>query len=414
MKSIDVNFVFEIIETVALFSSTTDGCTRPSYSKEDQEARDYLVGILAGLNLSISTDAAGNLHARYTPSTVQYHEPIVIGSHIDTVPNGGKYDGVLGVAVAIEVVRTIIHHKIAIFRPIEVIIYAEEEGSNFGITSLGSKLMTGQLEYNDLVDLRSFAGIPAIDLLRDFGLDPRGVPNMETEEIHAFLELHIEQGPVLDRENVAVGIVNSIVGQHVYCVKVLGESNHAGTTPMDARKDAVLCAASIVSKIPEMIRKCSENSLVGTVGRIEVFPNGTNVIASEVHFWIDLRGTQSDMINKFIVMLEDEIYLLADKYKCSAVLSLVGSSEPIVFSEAIVRCLQGIANELNIKHLTLSSGAGHDCGILARIAPSGMIFIRSPRGISHSPLESVFEADVLSGANIMLNAVIALATRKIL
>lgn len=409
MESIRIDRIIEMVNRIGTLSQSQIGCTRFSYSKEDVEVRTLLVEFLEDLGLDVHIDPVGNIHARYAPDTVIYDGAVVMGSHIDTVPNGGKYDGTLGVVASLEVIQSIVEQQIPILRPLEIIVFAEEEGSNFGVTSLGCKLMTKQMQYEEIEKLHSFSGLQATDVMRQSGLRPEEITEYQLAPMSAFIELHIEQGPVLDREGYSVGIVDSIVGQRIYHVRILGESNHAGTTPMRYRRDALVCASSIACRLPELIMKNGGTNTVATVGKFDVTPNGANVIASEVNFWIDLRDTETTIMDQFVDVLNETIVTHAAKYRCSATFQLVSITHPTTFSEDIVACLKSSADEMSTPYLVLPSGAGHDSAVMNVVVPTAMIFVKSIDGISHSPLERIDENDVETGTRLLIKSVIKLA-----
>lgn len=279
LYSVNKNRIAEDIEHLCQYNATPnegEGCTRFSYSIEDRSARNYLESIAKDLNITWKVDGVGNIRACYNPNHLQVPS-VMIGSHIDTVPHGGKYDGLAGTISALEVLRVVIEHEIEIKRPLELIIFAEEEGSNFGMTTFGSKVLTGQLSKKDIEPMTTIGGKSAVNLIKEFGLDVNriGEDVIKKGEVDSFIELHIEQGKRLENNENNIGIVTSITGMRTYSVAITGESNHAGTTPMDDRKDPLVAASKIIISMEEFAKNQVSDTSVATVGKLNCYPSGS-------------------------------------------------------------------------------------------------------------------------------------------
>ncbi|MGR3197617.1 MAG: Zn-dependent hydrolase, partial [Paracoccus sp. (in: a-proteobacteria)] len=299
----DVARVEAMILGIDQFNATPgQGTTRLTYSSEYAGARDYVIDQMLQAGLSVRQDAVGNVFGRIEGSQPDL-APIFVGSHLDSVPNGGRFDGPAGVVAGLETAFLFRDLGLVPERPIEVIALIEEEGSRFGGGLMGSRLLTGQLDGASLHDLRDDDGISAAEAMTAFGLDPMqaGQAVLQPGSVHAFLELHIEQGPVLEAERKDVAIVDRIVGLAQLKVTVRGKAGHAGTTPMDARQDALAGAVAILSQLPDLARQVGRGAVL-TVGKLEVLPGGANVIPDLVSFTVDLRAPQEDDVMRLIEM----------------------------------------------------------------------------------------------------------------
>ena len=284
------------IETMAGFNETPDkGCTRFSYSRADRMAREFLLERFSEMGLKVSVDPVGNIRAR-RDGIVPDAPVVMTGSHIDTVLNGGRFDGVVGVVCAMEAMRVIIENEIKTKHPVEIIVFVEEEGSNFGSTMAGSKAMTGKIGLPETKILRADDGLTMYDKARDAGFDPDKLPNsvVRPGAIKAMIEVHIEQGVVLDHEKVPIGIVGAIYGSKCLRVEFHGIPNHAGATPMRLRHDPMVAAAAVISGIPEIVEHEAYETTVATVGKINCLPNVINCIPGEVTFTVDIRDVHPE------------------------------------------------------------------------------------------------------------------------
>lgn len=388
---------------ITSISSTKLGCTRLSYSKEDKEVRKYLKEQLLEIGADYREDSVGNIRAKYNPKGLTT-KSLLIGSHIDTVPNGGKFDGLTGVVCSLEVLRTIKENDIELGNPIELIIFAEEEGSNFGVTMIGSKYITNKIGIEDLKNLYTDSGETAYDYIhaQGFNIDPeKDFPIQKDKEL-GMIELHVEQGGVLDKENISVGIVEAIAGMNSVKVSLKGRANHAGTTPMNMRNDALLAASEMIYKMSEIA--LNYETAVITVGKIHAKPNASNVIAGEVDFYIDIRDVVQENIDVITKNVEQLCYSIAKKDKVEIEIETIGSSKVVKMDRELVDILEDEAKEKKLSYKRMNSGAVHDNAMLNDIIPTAMIFVPSIEGISHSPYEDTNMEDILVGTELLLNA----------
>ncbi|WP_300410265.1 M20 family metallo-hydrolase [Lagierella sp.] len=399
------------IEEISKFNSTKgEGVTRFSYSKEDEKARDWIGNILDNLNMDYSVDSVGNLRARYEGKSNSL-PPLLIGSHIDSVKNGGKYDGVLGVIGALEVLNVMKENNYIPNRPVELIIFSEEEGSNFGTTMVGSKALTGKLNFESLSKLENSEGKSAVEVLKDFGLDPKEMKKhvLKPEEIFCMLELHIEQGIVLENQNKQIGIVEAIAGMITLDVTVKGEENHAGSTPMNMRKDALVIAADLIKEIENIAKYKVEKTTVATVGKISSKPNMANVIPGEVRFTVDIRDINQYDLEKAETLIRREAKRIENEKNFEIAIKVLGASDPVGLSPSIVDIITNEVKSLTDSWMKLHSGAVHDAAMMADITPTGMIFVPSVLGKSHTKEEFTKQEDIKLGVQALLNSVIKLS-----
>jgi N-carbamoyl-L-amino-acid hydrolase len=379
------------------------GSDRVAYSQYDQEARKYIKDLMAKAGLEVSTDFAGNLIGKKTGSNPKL-KPIAFGSHIDEVPNGGDYDGPVGSLSAIEVVHTLSENNWITNHPLEVIIFTNEEGGVIGSRALAGKLNPEALK------IKSSSGLTQYDGIKTVGGDPDRISELKRNpgDLAAFLELHIEQGGNLDREGIDIGVVEGIVAIEWYEFTFKGFANHAGTTPMNMRKDPMLPAASLILAVNEIV-KSFDGAQVGTVGKIEAFPGAGNVIPGEVKLNVELRDLSSEKIHRVYHEIEKKAKMLAEESGTEVSINHIEvASEPALANPDIQKVIESSATALGLSSMYLPSGAGHDSQEIARIAPIGMIFIPSKNGISHSPQEYSAPEDISNGANVLLQTILAL------
>ncbi|OOG69649.1 Zn-dependent hydrolase [Algoriphagus sp. A40] len=405
--SIDSERLHQSLIKLSTFGKNAAGGTdRVAYSQYDIEAREYIKGLMKAAGLKVSTDFAGNIIGRKSGKNPNL-KPIAFGSHIDEVPNGGDYDGPVGSMGAIEVASTLNEKGIETEHPLEVIIFTNEEG---GV--VGSRALVGALS-KEALQVKSNAGITQAEGIKLLGGDPERIPELKRNpgDLAAFLELHIEQGGNLDTEKLDIGVVEGIVAIEWWEFTFLGKANHAGTTPMDMRKDPMLPAARFVLAVNEIVNSY-EGKQVGTVGKIQAFPGAGNVIPGEVKVNVELRDLSSDKIWKIYADIEAKAKLLAAESQTELnVKHIEVASKPALADPMVREIIQTQAEKLGFTTKSLPSGAGHDAQEMARIAPMGMIFIPSKDGISHAPAEYSTKADIANGANVLLQTILELDKR---
>lgn len=397
---------FQVIQGI---TATEVGQTRFSYSEEDHKTRAYLMGILDDLGMAAEVDCVGNIRAKYDPQKLKTAS-IMTGSHIDTVKNGGLYDGLLGVLSSIEAIQTIREQGVELTRPIELVIFAEEEGSNFNVTMLGSKIMTGKLTLDDLKKLKNDKGQSAYEVIRAAGYLNNPCRPLEQGQVKALIEYHIEQGGVLEASGKSLGVVQAIAGMKTKAVTVKGVSNHAGTTPMDLRKDPMVAASQVILNLSRIPQGKGLETAVVTTGKAAILPNASNVIAEQVTFTVDIR----DVTEEGIRIIEEELDRLAkeasEEHGVNISVADIGNSGVIRLSSAVIGVIEECAEARQADYMVMNSGAVHDCAMLAEQTDIGMIFVPSVGGISHSPNEHTEFDDIVHGANLLLDSILALAT----
>lgn len=385
------------------FTATPNaGMTRLSYSPEDIKTRNYIKAKMEEYGLRVWEDGLGNIFGKLA-GTIPDAPSVLVGSHFDSVPNGGIFDGVAGVVAGLEVAALFQELNIQPAYPLEVIAMVEEEGTRFGSGLMGSRGIHGILDKEDFQKMRDKEGISVAEAMKQAGLDPSQPVHRHPKTMKAFLELHIEQGPVLEKEKISLGIVDKIVGMCQLEVTVKGKAGHAGTTPMDMRQDALVVAAKIVAQLPDLVKN-EEKGTVITTGQLNVYPNGANVIPEKVVFTIDLRSGDEETMERVLETVEKFIQA-EEKAGINIDIEQKLWVPPKKLNEQIHHLLQKSAEKLGITYMTMPSGAGHDAMIFSDFTDTGLIFIPSKNGISHHPDEwSEFE-DIARGIDVLFEAV---------
>jgi beta-ureidopropionase / N-carbamoyl-L-amino-acid hydrolase len=376
------------------------GVSRVAFSPADVEGRAFTMEMMRAAKLEVRVDPVGNIFGR-RPGLDAGAAPILFGSHIDSVPEGGNYDGDVGSMSAIEVAQVLEEKGYRNRHPLDVVIWCDEES---GLT--GSRGFVGDIAPEEL-ERPARNGTVMAENIRRLGGDPARLAEARHEKgsVAAYLELHIEQGGTLDAAGVPIGVVEGIVGIHHYEVTVRGFANHAGTTPMDKRRNALLAASEIVLAVDRIVRAVPGRQ-VGTVGRLSVRPGAPNVIPGEVSFTVELRDLRTETIESLWAAIEAEARALVARQGCTMEFVLRPPDRPALSDGRVRAIVAAAADELGLRHLSLPSGAGHDAQELARIAPMGMIFVPSVGGISHSPKELSRPEEIANGANVLLQAVL--------
>ncbi len=382
------------------------GINRVSFSEADMAGRQWLIGRLGDAGLSARMDAVGNVFGRWE---VGSGPAVLAGSHLDTVPQGGPFDGSLGVCAALEAVRAMRDAGIQPKRPVEVVCTADEEGRFGGM--LGSQAICGEVGPDWIASAVDEAGNRLSDALDARGLDPDGVTARPMHEIAVFLELHIEQGPVLERSGHAIGIVDAISGVFNWTVTLTGEANHSGTTPMPGRRDAFRGLADFGAAMPAILAEAGGPDSRLTVGRVALRPNFPHSIAGEAVFSIIGRDTEEAVMRQLAEACRSRLDKVAADHALDIRIAEQSWLPPTSLDASILVDLETIARRAGMDALTMSSGAGHDAQTFARHCPAGLIFVPSIAGISHAPEECTDWPDIHRGALILANAVRLYATR---
>lgn len=380
-----------------------EGVTRFSYGQQDQKARAYLLKEAGAIGCAAETDALKNIRIGM-PQNTSGRQKVVIGSHIDTVRNGGWLDGIYGVTAGLEVMRVLKDCRLEY--DLELVIFAEEEGSNFGSTMTGSKFISGDYKEEDLDYLKNDEGLSLRQILENPSEEELRQVKWDFSELKAMLELHIEQGPVLEREGLSLGIVETIFGMRVIEVEVTGVGNHAGATPMEDRKDA-LCAAAECILAAERIVKPNGHTVV-TVGRIKAEPDCSNVIPEKTVFTLEARDGKTEKIDYFINQITAAIKRICRERQVECQIREVSSSEPLKLDPELSKTMERLASQKKIPYRVMDSGAVHDACMIAKHAKTGMIFVPSIGGRSHVPEEDTRPEDLVQGAQFLLEVAAAL------
>jgi N-carbamoyl-L-amino-acid hydrolase len=404
MKALKVNgrrLELRIAALAEFGKNAHGGLDRVAFSDADIQGRKYLISLMEEAGLDVRVDEAGNIIGRRKGEEPGF-PPIMFGSHADTVPDGGKYDGALGVLGAIECAQILHENNIQTKHPLEVIVFTDEEGG-----LVGSRAMTGTLT-PDALELISHSGKTVRQGIIDLGGDPKKLDRVARKEgdIKAFLEIHIEQGRILETKGIDIGVVEGIVGISWWNVTIEGFANHAGTTPMNMRQDALLAAAHLIIAVNRVVMSVP-GSQVGTVGRIKAEPGASNVIPGEVVMSLELRDLSGEKIRSLYEKIEEEAQAIARQTDTKISFSSIDATAiPAPTDARIRKYIDEAAKEFGLSTLFMPSGAGHDAQDMTRITPTGMIFIPSIGGISHSPKEYSRPEDITNGVNVLLHTIL--------
>jgi hydantoinase/carbamoylase family amidase len=381
------------------------GVSRPSFSPADLEARAWLRKKIGEAGLCYRQDGAGNQFGRLECAG----RTVMAGSHIDTVPNGGAFDGAAGVLAALEAARRIVEEKVPLKKALEVASFTDEEGNLVG-DFLGSRAFLGRLDEREVRGGRTAFGVPFADVLETAGFTAEGIlaAHKDRPDLEAYLELHIEQGPVLEDEGVPIGIVERISGKHYRQCAFIGESGHAGTTPLELRRDAFLGLADFALRATQLVATRYYGSML-TVGKAFLHPGSFSVIPGRADFTLEFRSASPEAL----AGIEKDVFGLAEDIASTRGLTfasrIVDRTAPVAVAPRLVDLLEEECRSLGYGSMRLVSGAGHDAQILAGVCDAGMIFIPSPDGVSHAPGERVDWNDLEKGANLLLRSLLRLA-----
>ena len=395
--------VNRILADLQTFGGTGNGgTTRLAYSDEDLAAREFVRGILEEAGLTVDADLAGNLVGR-RPGRFPDRAPLIIGSHIDSVPEGGSYDGQVGSAGALEVALTLHEQGIELDHPLEVMIFQNEEGGK-----TGSRALVGRVEPFEL-EIETASGFTIAEGIRRLGGAPERLAEARREagSIHGFLELHIEQGAVLEASRRQIGVVEGIVGIRRWNVDVRGSANHAGTTPMDQRKDALVAASELIVAIHE-IASSGPGRQVATVGRIAVQPDAPNVVPGSARFTLEIRDLSMERIDEVFQEVQEAAAVTDGKRSTRTGFERFYESLGAPTDPRLRQVVEDSAHAAGFSTLRMPSGAGHDAQSMAELGPVGMVFVPSRSGISHSPDEWTHPDDIARGTEVLFHTLVAL------
>jgi len=397
--TVDRERLWSSLQELGAIGETEDGAMmRVTGSPADAAARDTVVSWFEDAGMNVTVDAVGNIKARL-PGTTDA-APVMTGSHIDTVPNGGKFDGVVGVLSPLEVVRAWNDAGFEPERPLDIVVFTEEEGTRFGVGLLGSLVATGELALEDALEL-SDGEETVRECLASIGYN--GTGTIDLSQAASFLEIHVEQGPILDESGTDVGIVEAIAGITHHRVVFEGTADHAGNTPMDMRRDAYLGAAQFALELEAIATAAGEHS-VGTVGKSTVSPNGTNVVPGRVELGVDIRDTDGDRLARMVRDAKAAATEAADARGLDVQWETLLEVKPTDLSGPVRRRLERAAEAADSTYRTMLSGAGHDAMNVADEVPTGMLFVPSEGGLSHTPEEFTSPDDLYCGTTVLEGA----------
>ncbi len=382
------------------------GVSRVAYSEADIAGRAYVMDLMRQAGLNPRIDAAGNIFGR-REGRERSAAPILFGSHIDSVPSGGNFDGDLGSLAAIEVIEALRARGHVTRRPLEIVVWAHEESTAFGRGLAGSRIVTGDLTPADLA--QQWNGMTREQAIRRIGGTPERIAQAARDKgsLHCYLELHIEQGATLYRQSVPIGVVQGIVAIDGFDVVITGFANHAGTTPMDHRQDALIAASQLTLAVREIVT-ARPGRQVGTVGHIEASPNSPNVIPGHVRLSIEVRDLSAETLKDLTTAVSARAQQIARDTHTTIALNPSRNNPPATADTAVQDAIARVADRRGLGTIRLPSGAGHDAQMMARLCPMGMIFVPSIDGISHSPRENTRWEDCANGAAVLLDTVLAM------
>ena len=390
---------------MAQLTGLGEGVNRLAFTDADWEGRQYIIDCMIDAGLDVEIDGFGNVIG-YKIGTNPDLPVVMVGSHTDSVPNGGNYDGVVGVLSAIEAVRSMIDDGFEHEHTIAVVDFMCEESSRFGAATLGSKAMRGKLTLNDLHRLVDTQGISLYDSLKERKLHPDAIESMAyNRPVKAFIEMHIEQGKVLEHEQKQIGIVSGIAAPERFYVTIRGNADHSGATPMNLRHDALCGASKIILGIEEVTSMQEEPPVVGTVGIAEVVPGAMNVIPGAVKLGVDIRSISKVARDSVVFLIKELIDVIAEKRGLSYTIEPISKDHPVSMHPLMVKEIERAVTSLQLEYMIMPSGAGHDAMHWAEVAPTGMIFIPCRDGLSHNSAEFAAMDDIVAGAEVLENVI---------
>ncbi|MDN5429407.1 MAG: Zn-dependent hydrolase [Pseudomonadales bacterium] len=394
-----------LMDLARLGATAKGGVCRLALTDLDRQARDLFVQWCEAAGCSISVDAIGNIFAR-RPGRNPALPPVMTGSHIDTQPTGGKFDGCFGVLAGVEVLRTLNDLQVETEAPLEVVVWTNEEGSRFPPCMMGSGVFAGKFDLQDTLDKRDDQGLSVGSELQRIGY--AGSRAVLGHPVGAYFEAHIEQGPVLEDQAITLGVVMGCLGQKWFDLTLTGVEAHAGPTPMHLRKDALVGAAEVVSAVNRIAHQHQPHAC-GTVGCLNLHPGSRNVIPGQVHMTIDLRHLHADKLQAMVDEVRAVIEDAAARHGLTFDLTPTADFPPLDFHPTCVNAVREAAQALGLSHMDIVSGAGHDAIFVAELGPAGMIFVPCEGGISHNEIENAAPDDLAAGCAVLLRAMVKAA-----
>jgi N-carbamoyl-L-amino-acid hydrolase len=411
MKDLRINgerFRATLEEMARIGATPGGGVQRLTLSDEDKQARDLFIGWLKEMDLEIVIDEMGNIFGK-RPGKNNDLAPVVTGSHIDSQPKGGRFDGILGVMGPLEVMRTLQENAIETQRPVVIVDWTNEEGSRFAPACVGSGVWAGKLEKEWAYGRTDIHGKTFGEELERIGY--KGAVPAKKWPVHAYYEYHIEQGPILEREGKLIGVPKGIVSIHWFDIYLEGTANQVGPTPMEGRNDALCAAAEMILKVNELPVKMGGN-MVATVGEIQNHPNSRNIVPDKVHFTVDIRSWDDGLAIQAWEDVWKDFQAIAEKRGCPIRMEVTWRVEHAAFDEKLVKRIQEGAEQMGYSTHPMVSGAGHDASYMNMVAPTAMIFVPSIGGRSHVEVEDTTWEDCEAGANVLLYSVLQSAMEK--
>jgi N-carbamoyl-L-amino-acid hydrolase len=395
-----------ITEFSVIGKDPNEGITRPGLSQREVKAKEKAITMMEPLGLKIRIDPFGNVIGRREGKNPEA-SPIMTGSHLDTVQNGGAFDGTVGVVGALEIIHALNELNISTYHPIEIIIFTAEEPNRFGFSAFGSKGLSLKWNYDELFLLKDERGTPLPSVLQSIGIDCEAIKAYtHPPTLHAFIELHVEQGQRLYIKQIPIGIVLGITGIYREQVLVQGKANHSGTTPMSIRKDALMAASEIILSAERIVKTQIDEEATATVGHVQVSPNQLNTIPGEVLLIVEFRSPFLEVLNKIKDQFQQTVYDVEQKRKLKIYSKEILFQPPMNFSEEVISSIRKASKTLGFPFLDLFSMAGHDASHLASITRTGMIFVPSKDGFSHCPQEWTDSKDIVKGCMVLLGAIL--------
>ena len=394
-----------LMELAKIGATEKGGVRRLALTDLDRQGRDLVTGWCRDAGMTVTVDEVGNIFAR-RPGSDPARGPVMSGSHIDTQPSGGRFDGNYGVLAALEVVRTLNDQGLQTAAPVEVAIWTNEEGTRFQPVMMGSGVFAGVFDLADVLARKDLDGLSVGAELTRIGY--AGDLACGGRPVGAYFEAHIEQGPVLEDTRNTIGVVTGVMGLRWYDVVVTGQDSHAGPTPMHLRRDSLLAAARVIEAVNRIAHEHAPNGR-GTVGFIQCKPNSRNVVPGEVRFSVDLRHAQTPDLDAMEATLRSTCAQVATDTGVSIGVTLNSSFATTAFDPACIDAVRAGAGRLGYRHMDIVSGAGHDAVYLARVAPTAMIFVPCEGGISHNEIENATPEDLEAGCNVLLHAMLGRA-----
>jgi len=400
--------LLETLNLISRIGMTCNGSERTAYSIKEIRAKEMLVQLMRRVGLSVSIDGVGNIFGK----TQGQGPALMMGSHIDSVPGGGRFDGVAGVASALEVAQSVLEQAVRMTHPLEVCGFSAEESSRFGVGTMGSAIMTGELNAGHIMGLKDRHGTSLEQVLARLGLTEKDVNNSKRRpsDLLGYLELHIEQGPLLEASDKKIGIVKAIAAPTRMKICFLGRADHSGTTPMDLRRDALAGASELVLAVEEICLRQVQKA-VGTVGMMSIAPNAMNVVPGTVEMGVDIRSVSSQAKREAAQSVMNRAREIADRRRLEVDIVVLREEEPVALDSEMASLLEDVCSSMSVPYMVMTSGAGHDAMNMAKITRTGMIFVPSYMGLSHNPDEWTNLSDIELGANCLLQAALRLVAK---